>query len=281
MAARMIADVTGLRAGAAGTSYSHPFTDLSDGSQVLVGYLYHLNILEGVDNNHYMENEVCDRQTFLMYLIRAIDSVGDASDVLVSRENALSISAERGIILSDDQEEAVSLSVNDAFDLCYNALFTAINDSGTTLYTYLLRSGVATRPAETVSADFSDAYEISWPSVTPFFTETFTGSKIDGFRIKNKNGTTIWYGGMARGVDNEITTDGYLLLSGRDQDLAENQEYALLKGFMAGNEGQRAEHGQRRQRSPRYLPRDSADRRYEHDQVLCGQLLYCPAAWRL
>lgn len=233
-AVRMIADITGLSIQANSTSYTHPFVDLSRSSEQLIGFLYHNNIVEGITNNHFMENNVCGESTFLVFLLRAIDTVsGKTADI--DQDNAIAIAKERGILLAKDQTDDGELSVNDAFDLCYNAFFSQAGDGGETLMSRLSDNGVITLLESDTTGDFSNAYQIEWPSVKPFFTETWNEKEIDGRRIVG-DGRAYWYGGNVRGTKNSITKNGYLELAGMDQDLSENQQYALLKNFMLGNE---------------------------------------------
>ncbi|HRX57200.1 MAG TPA: sialate O-acetylesterase [Eubacteriales bacterium] len=234
-AARMVADVTGLSEKAQNTSYSHPYIDLSEDSEQLIGFLYHSNIVEGVTNNHFMENEICDEDTFLVFLLRAIDSVGgETADV--DSGNAAEIAKEAGILADGYINDDNTLSVNEAFDICYDALFAGVGGSGETLLSILTQNGTIETLESDTTADFSDAYEISWPSIQPFYQDDFTGSTLEGYRILDKSGSTCWYGGIGGGVQNSITESGCLEMSGKDQELEVNQQYALLKKYMQGNE---------------------------------------------
>ena len=234
VAARMIADITGLSIKAESSSFTHPFIDLSKNAEQLIGFLYHNNIVEGITNNHFKENNICDESTFLVFLLRAIDTVGGTT-AEVDQENAITIAKERGILLAEDQIGDGELSVNDAFDLCYNAFFSQAGDSSETLMSRLSDNGVITLLESDNPSDISGAYRIEWPSVKPFFKETWTNKEIDGRRIIG-DGRTYWYGGNVRGTNNSITNNGYLELAGKDQELLENQQYALLNSFMQGNE---------------------------------------------
>ena len=233
VAAQMVADVTGLSEEANGSVYAHPFIDLSEEADQLIGFLYYENIVEGISNNHFMEDEICDLDTFLVFLMRAMDCIGNRQEV-ISEENAIDMAVERGILLSDDEVNADGvLSVNEAFDICYNALYVYINDDSETLLTYLISQGIAQVPD---SGDYNDAYEITGAEITPFYQETFDDKHLDGYRIKDSNGSTCWYGSEVRGTDNEITDDGYLQLSGKDQSLVDDQQYTLRESLMQGNE---------------------------------------------
>lgn len=234
VAARMVADITGLSEKAQNTSYTHPYIDLSDGSEQLIGYLYHNNIIEGVTNNRFMENEICDEDTFLVFLLRAIGCVSGET-IQVDRGSAAETAKETGVLPAGYTDGDNSLSVNEAFDICYDALFSDAGN-GETLLSLLTQSGTIKTLESDVTADFSDAYEISWPSIQPFYQDDFTGSTMEGYRIYDKNGSTRWYGGIGSGVQNAITASGCLEMSGRDQELNVNQQYALLKKYMLGNE---------------------------------------------
>jgi len=235
VAARMVADITGLSNEAENTAFTHPFVDLSERYEQLVGFLYHNNIIEGVTNNHFMENEICDENTFLVFLLRAIDVVSrETSDI--DYENVMDIAKERGLLLTEGQNTDMTLYVNEAFDICYNALFMQLGDGNETLISRITDNGVAVLLESENAIDLTDPYQIMWPSIEPFYKETWDDKELDGKRVLNKNGRTYWYGGKARGAKNSITDNGYLELSGKDQDLSINQQYALLKGFMQGNE---------------------------------------------
>jgi hypothetical protein len=234
VAAQMVADITGLSEKAQDTFYSHPYVDLSDDSMQLIGYLYHNSIIEGVTNNYFMENEICDEKSFLVFLLRAMGSVSGAARE-VDRNNAVEIARETGVLLNDNTSDGDALSVNEAFDICYNALF-ANAGGGETLYTILTENGAMQRLESDNTGDFSDAYEISWPSIQPFYQDDFSGSSLEGPRLLDQNGRTCWYGGVGSGTQNVITESGRLQLSGKDQQLSVNQQYALLKKYMQGNE---------------------------------------------
>ena len=233
VAAQMVADVTGLSEEANSSTYTHPFIDLSGQADQLIGFLYHENIVEGVSNNQFMEDEICDLNTFLVFLMRAMDCVGNLQEE-VSRENAVDLAVERGLLLSADEANADGvLSVNEAFDICYNALYVYINDDSETLLAYLISKGIAQVPD---SGDYNDAYKIAGAEITPFYQETFDDKHLDGYRIRSSDGSTCWYGSEVRGTNNEITDDGYLQLSGKDQSLVDDQQYALRESLMQGNE---------------------------------------------
>ena len=233
VAAQMVADITGLSKVAKDSNYTHPFVDLSVQSEHLIGLLYHDNIVEGVSNNRFMEDEICDRNTFLLFLLRALDCVGGRQEN-ITQENVLDMALDRGVILSaDEANEDGVLSVNEAFDICYNALYAYIDDGSETLLSYLIDKGIANVPA---SGDYNDAYKISDSSITPFYRETFDDKYLSGDSIKASNGTTDWYGSRVGGTNNCITDDGYLQLSGTDQKLIEDQRFALRKSLMQGNE---------------------------------------------
>ena len=235
IAAEMIADITGLSKEAQNTSFSHPFVDISSGSEQLIGFLYHNNIIEGITNNHYMETELCDETAFLAFLLRAISYVGgDATRV--DMEDAYPAAMETGILLSDDQKDDKALLVNDAFEICYSALYAEIGSEGHTLLSYLMSNGTITQPRAEVAAAGADAFSIVWPELQPFFTDNFNDSTLEGSSVSDKRGNTCWYGGNVPGAQNSITEDGCLEMAGRNQDLAVNQQYALLKKWMQGNE---------------------------------------------
>ncbi len=235
VAAQLIADITGLSREAEATSFSHPYVDLSDGSEQLIGFLYHNNIIEGVTNNHFMENELCDEDSFIAFLLRAICYVGgDAARV--DLEDAYQVAKETGVLLSDYQNNDKTLFVNEAFDICYNAMFVNIGTDGETLHLHLIENGVITSPVSGRTETATAAYQISWPEIQPFFSDNFNNSTLEGSSITDERGNTCWYGGNARGAQNAITEDGYLEMSGKDQELAVNQQYALLKKWMQGNE---------------------------------------------
>lgn len=119
VAAQMVADVTGLSEEAQDSAYTYPFVDLSGQADQLIGLLYHMNIVEGVSNNYFMEDEICDLSTFLVFLMRAMGCVGGRQED-IARENAVDMAVERGILLSADEANGDGvLSVNEAFDICY------------------------------------------------------------------------------------------------------------------------------------------------------------------
>ncbi len=234
-AVRMIADVTSLSAQAQSTSYTHPFIDLSTGTEPLIGFLYHNNIIQGVTNNHFMGDEICDEDTFLVFLLRAINFAGGGTGTF-DRDSAYQTAKEAGILLANDENDDKVLSVNDAFDLCYNALFAKVGDNKQTLLSILTDSGAIMHLDSDNAGDFSDAYEIAWPSMEPLFQDNFNDDTLKDHRIYSKSGSTNWYGGFGAGALNSITADGYLEMTGEEQNLLVNEQYALLKKHLQGNE---------------------------------------------
>lgn len=228
-AAQIVADVTGLRKPAEESAFTHPFIDLSEKSNHLIGYLYHNGIADGISNNRYMEDELCDLPAFLVLLMRAMDFAGGV-ETDVSRENAVALAAQRGILVSAQAADTGVLSVGDSFDICLRALQSPVGAEGETLLRYLVRKGVARTPvAQDSTAD-------AMPVGKPFYRETFEGKRISPSRITDGSGKTCWYGNAAPGAANRITDDGYLELSGEEQRLIKDQRYALGKDLMQGNE---------------------------------------------
>jgi len=233
VAVQMVADVTGLSEEANSSAYTHPFIDLSGKADQLIGFLYHNRIVDGISNNRFMEDEICDLNTFLVFLMRAMDYIGNRQEE-INGENVVGLAVEKGLLLSWDEANIDGvLSVNEAFDICYNALYVYISNENETLLTSLISKGVATVPE---SGGYDDAYKITGTPITPFYQEGFDDKHLDGYRIKDSAGSTCWYGSAVRGTDNEITDDGYLQLSGKDQSLVADQQYALRQDLMQGNE---------------------------------------------
>ncbi len=231
VAVQMISDITGLRHEFENAVYTHPFIDISDEQQKRIGYLYHNNIIDGVTNNQFMEDEICNIDTFLMFLLRSLDYIG-GQQTSADIQDARATAEERGLLSAEyEKNDADLLSVNEAFDICYNALNVNINDKET-LLTYLRGKGIIEIPA----AEYAQIYEVSGPQITPFFEETFDDKKISGYDIKGKDNKTYWYGSHVDGTENSITDDGYLQIAGDQQELVNNQQYALGKDYMDGNE---------------------------------------------
>ncbi len=231
VAAQMICDITGLGKEAQSSSYTHPFIDLSDKAEKEISFLYHNGIIEGITNNSFMEDEICNLDTFLLYLLRTLDYLGGQQGDL-KLENASGKAVEKGIISSTYEESLDDLlSVNDAFDICHNALYYCVKD-GETLLTYLSNKGIAQTPGN----DFNGVYEISGHGISPFFEESFNDKKLDGYSIKGSNNKIYWHGSKVKGTDNSITDDGYLRIAGTGQELVKDQQFALDKDFMQGNE---------------------------------------------
>lgn len=233
VAVQIIADVTGLSTDAKGSDYTHPFVDLSNDTEQLIAYLYRNNIIEGVTHNRYMGDEVCDRVTFLCYLLRALNAIGGGQENIL-RYNAMKTAMEKGLLHGTKEIDDGIISLSEAFDICYNALFTYIDDSHQTLLSYLYSRGIAS-----VSDGFNHdiAYEIRGTEATPFFQEQYDDKVfISGDRVIGTDGDIYWYGSNAKGASNRITADGYLQLSGKDQNLVTDQQIALRKDHMQGHE---------------------------------------------
>jgi len=229
-AARIISDITGLSREAEKRDYTHPFIDISDRAEKEIGYLYHFHIIDGVTNNTFMEDEICNLDTFLLFLIRALDHVGGRqSDVTL--ENAYDTARERGLLpISYEKSIDGLLTMNEAFDICRDALYVYINDEAT-LLSYLCDSGIV----EGAGSDYDEAYEIAAPHIEPFYEEDFDDKRISGYDIV-KGGTTYWSGSRVSGTRNRITEDGYLQIAGNEQALIQNQQLALRKSLMRGHE---------------------------------------------
>ncbi len=231
VAARIILDITGLTKAAQNSEYPHPFIDLTDKNEKTISYLYHYNIIEGASDNHFMEEEICDADTFLLSLIRALDFVGgNKSDIDI--QNVRQTAIEKCLISKNYKiAENDLFSVNDAFYICYNALDADIGDS-CTLLDHLHKKGVI-RIGK--NGDYDTAYEVFAPPITPFFEEDFNDKVMrrDGVY---KNYSPYWMGSRVKGADNCITKDSRLQISGTDQNLINDQQIALQKSHMQGNE---------------------------------------------
>lgn len=229
-AVRIISDVTGLNVQAKNSNFTHPFVDLSVEAKEQVSFLYHHNIIDGVTSNTFMENEICSLDTFLVYLIRAIDYVGGRQsdvDVLSAYETAV----DRGMIAEDyGRNEDGILSVNDAFDICYDALFVDINDTDT-LLEYLSKTGIA-KPYN--AQDYQQAYEIHSEPIESFFIETFNDKRLLGNEVIDSSGNVVWRGSDLKGTDNSLTQNGYLQMAGYQQELIDDQQFALDKAYLQG-----------------------------------------------
>ena len=231
VAVQMISDTTGMSREAENTAYTHPFIDISEKAEKQIGYLYHNSIIDGVTKNQFMEDEICNLDTFLVFLMRSLDYIGgQQSDI--TTQNVCEIATEKGLLSAGfEQNEADLLSVNEAFDICYKALDVFINDNET-LLTYLRNKGII----KIADDEYAQLYHVSGPQITPFFEETFDDKKISGYDIKGKDNKTYWSGSHVKGTDNSITDDGYLQMAGDLQELVDNQQYALDKDYMKGNE---------------------------------------------
>lgn len=230
-AVQIISDITGLDREAENSTYTHPFIDLSDRAEKQIGCLYHHNIIDGITNNSFMEDEICNLDTFLVFLLRGLNVIGGRQGD-VRPENAREAAMEQGILSGTyGESEDGLLSVNDAFDICHNALYTYINDRET-LLTYLINKGFIQISDKD---DFDQAYEISGHGSSPFFEEAFDNRKLAGYDIKGGN-KVYWHGSRVTGTDNSITDDGYLQMAGSEQRLVKDQQFALDKSFMRGNE---------------------------------------------
>ena len=231
VAVQMISDITGLSTEAQNSSYTHPFIDLSDTAEKEISFLYHNGIIDGITNNSFMEEEICNLDTFLVFLLRALNYLdGQQEDICL--ENVRETATEKGIISSTYEENLNGLfSVNDAFDICHNALYVRMKD-GKTLLTYLSDKGIA----QILGNDFNEVYEISGHGLSPFFEESFSDKKIDGSNIKGSNNKTYWHGSKVKGTNNSVTDDGYLRIAGSGQELVKDQQFALVKEYIQGNE---------------------------------------------
>ncbi len=231
IAVQLISDLTGLGIEAEKSSYTHPFIDISDNVEKQISYLYFNEIVDGVTNNKFMEDEICNLDSFLVFFLRALNFIGGQQGD-VNTENARQEAVNRGIISSEygGGEDGV-LSVNEAFDICRTALYTYINEQET-LFTYLSDKKIALIP----EGGDNEAYEIFGEQLVPFFEETFNDKKMDGYDVADESGRTYWSGSRVKGAYNEITQDGYLQLAGKEQELVSDQQISLKKYYMKENE---------------------------------------------
>ncbi|MDD4796600.1 MAG: hypothetical protein PHO66_02410, partial [Eubacteriales bacterium] len=230
-AARLVADVTGLTPLARDDGYTHPFVDVTGEDTPVIALLYQHNIITGVSDNRFIGDGVCDANTFLLFLLRAMDHVGGRqSDV--TWENAGDMARRRGLRDADWVDDG-RLSMDDAFDICYAALSAGIDDAGQTLLDYLSVLGVVSIAG---AAGYDGAYQITAPLGEPFYYEDFNDKKLENYDVKAANGSVAWQGSRTKGALNEITADGYLQLSGKEQELAGDQQVALRKDLMQNHE---------------------------------------------
>ena len=229
-AVRIISDITGLSQKAAESEYTHPFIDISDRAAKEIGYLYHCDIISGVTNNTFMEDEICNLDTFLVFLLRALNYLGGVEGD-ITPDNAYTEAVDRGLLPGAYEKSADGLlTMNGAFDICRNALYAPINDTDT-LLGYLSRNGLV----DTNGNDYDQAYEITAPEIEPFYEETFDDKRVSGYDIV-KGGTAYWSGSRVSGTANQITGDGYLQIAGNEQKLIKDQQLALRKSQMQGHE---------------------------------------------
>ncbi len=229
IAARLIADITGLGAEAK-AGEAHPFVDVTGGAEAPIALLYRLDIVEGLSSNRFGGDELCDRETFLLYLLRALEVAGGAPATLM-QDGVAAAAAERGLT-ADAAAGDEMLSIDQAFDICYNALFVHIGDGTQTLLTHLYARGIS----NTSGCDIGEAYRIEGVEAAPFWRETFDGKTLFDGNVVNADNRIDWYGSNTQGAENRITREGRLELSGNDQYLVDNQWIALRKGILQGRE---------------------------------------------
>lgn len=229
-AMRIISDITGLSRAAEKSAYTHPFIDISGRAENKIGYLYHYQIIDGVTNNTFMENEICNLDTFLLYLLRALDHVGGQQRDVGLGDAYDTAMAEGLLSRTYEKSEDGLLTMNEAFDICHNALYVCINDTDT-LLTTLFDSGII----DAADYDYDEAYEITAPRIEPFYEEHFDDKRISGYDVV-KDGTTYWYGSRVGGTKNRITEDGYLQIAGNEQKLTRDQQISLRKSQMKDHE---------------------------------------------
>ncbi len=229
-AVQIILDITGLTEEALKSSYTHPFIDLSETAEKEISYAYYNGIFDGLTVNTFMEDEACSIETFISSLIKAMDFIGETNSA-VTEENALELAVKRGILTEDDVLDEGSLfSVNDAMSVCKNALYTYI-DGKQTLLTYLSYIGDVA-----FEENVDSAYEIFGRQISYLYEEDFENKEFSGTRIVDNGGKTYWTTDKVKGSDNMITDDGQLQVAGDGQYLVDNQQIALEKRYLDGNE---------------------------------------------
>lgn len=232
VAVHIISDITGLGKEAEKSTTTHPFIDLSDKAEKKISFLYQNDIIDGVANDCFVEDDICDLDTFLVFLLRALNYIGGQQST-INMQNAREVAFEKKIITHSlyNKNDYSIISVNEALEICHNSLGVYINDEDT-LLTYLCHKGIVQVPDSTT---FNQAYQITGQNTAPFFVENFDDKKIDGYDIKSSN-KIFWRGSRTKGADNQITDDGYLQMTGTKQDMEDDQHFALIKDYLQGNE---------------------------------------------
>ena len=235
MAVKMIIDLLGKNQEAQNGDYTHPFIDISDDINKYLGYLYQNNIIYGITFNKFEENEICDVETYIIFVLKALnysdEKNGDFTD-----DTAMDFAKQIGLISNTYELENDDIFLGeDMLEISSRALTQVINGSDILLLTKLLNDKAVDELK--VNAFWEDAYKISGSSYNePFFTENFDDKEFSYYNVTNSFKKAYWKSEKVRGTDNQITDDGYLMIAGLGQDLARQQTLALDKDFMQGYE---------------------------------------------
>lgn len=96
-AAVMLVRLLGQENAAKQSTYTAPFTDLTDWQKPYVQYLYDHQLTTGSGNNTFNPDEACSAQMYTTFLLRAL-GYQDSNNTDFSYANALSFAEEKGLI---------------------------------------------------------------------------------------------------------------------------------------------------------------------------------------
>jgi len=137
-AAVILVKLLGKESEAIEMNYTHPFTDVPEWADPYVGYLYENNITNGIGDNKFGSDDLCDINMFCVFLLRALGFTEDNGDF--TYDNAVDFAANLVFMYGNMffGESIANFNLDDLASMIYNALPEDNRDEYITLIGKLL-----------------------------------------------------------------------------------------------------------------------------------------------
>lgn len=207
-AAAMLVRLLGGEKEANEMKYEHPFTDVPDWANNIVGYMYEKGYTTGIGNNLFGSNQVTIARDYTTFMLR---SLGYSSSSDFNYLEAIDYAVSQGIITQDDAASLNSIEFkrNEMVLLSYRTLNSKLKESENKLIDKLFDSGSINKPEEIKQDSISDSetvlsgidsslekLEVNSPAIYIYAEKKEIGTgKITGFDLVDKEDFIEGYSG--------------------------------------------------------------------------------------
>ncbi|MDW5299999.1 MAG: S-layer homology domain-containing protein [Sedimentibacter sp.] len=137
--AAMLVRLLGAEEEANKANYSHPFTDVPEWANPIVGYMYEKGLTKGIGNNLFGASQAASAKDYSTFMLRTLGYDGD-----FNYNDALPFAAEKGILTSVELKnlQSENFKRNEMVLLSYNTLKANLKSQELTLAEFLVNKDV-------------------------------------------------------------------------------------------------------------------------------------------